>query len=654
MPSKKKQRTSTEDAELSSRGILGTASATAGLQPTPEEMQLTASLFGAGPSTSTKAPYGGESTFGGASVTGMQSMMPGDEDTGLEDLADDQLFAFDGADDPEGDEAETEISSTSSDASDSEGPSSEEESEEAPQPGPSRSTAAGAQKSAVWTDPSTSSLLVALVGPNARAVDGSLAGTKRLRKLRVNKDEREISGREYELRLRQQYEKLHPRPEWASRVAATSQVGATEEAASSTAAQTSQKPSIHTASKDVSLSQLLSRDSGLVSRVTGTAKARKPLSSGTIEIERLRDVHAGLDDPELASAIECMEFHPATRASSRLLMTASRDRRVRLYNVDGAANALLQTVHVPSLPITTAAFHPNGTSLLLSGPRPFLYSYDLQAGRITRSSPWRGSASGGGISEEDSKERDLSMSKFQPLDSAGASRLLAIGGRRGGVHLIDWARSGGASGGSLVASLRQNSPLAGLEWDASPEADGRRLISLGQDGTMNIWDVRNMSCSVVKRDVGLFGARGVAASRGGRHWAVGSDSGIVNMYRGQDLQARGSGEVAATKAGQATEEAVEAVKSISNLVTGTTTLRFNYATAAGGGDSEIMAVASRIKKDALRLVHTGSLTVFSNWPTSGTPLGHVSDVAFDPSGRYLAVGNTRGRTLLYSLPHFKA
>lgn len=514
-----------------------------------------------------------------------------------------------------------------------------------------------ARKGAVWTDPSTSSLLVPLVGPNARATDGTFAGTKRLRKLRVSNDEREITGQEYEKRLREQYEKLRPRPAWASRVA----LGSTRLLESGRTSETertagTKEPSIEfSKGGDITLEELLSRDTGLVARVTGSAKSRTSLPSGQIEVERLRDVHSGVDDPDLQSAIECLDFHPVLRSTSRLLLTASRDRRLRLYNVDGGANALLQTIHVPSLPISTARFHPNGTSVLLAGPRPFLYSYDLQSGRVVRSSPWRGALAGGSIDEEDAKERDLSMARFQPLDSAGSSRLLAIGGRRGAVHLVDWARSGGASGGNLISSLRQNSPLAGVEWDPSSEAEGRRLVSLGQDGTMSLWDVRNMRCSVVKRDLGLYGARSVAASNGGGHWAVGSDSGIVNVYRGADLQPlRSTSSTAPNGKDAPAEESIEAVKSISNLVTSTSILRFNPASAAAGGDSQIMALASRNKKDALRLVHTGSLTVFSNWPTSGTPLGHVSDVAFDPSGRFLAVGNTRGRTLLYGLNHFSA
>lgn len=31
---------------------------------------------------------------------------------------------------------------------------------------------------------------------------------------------------------------------------------------------------------------------------------------------------------------------------------------------------------------------------------------------------------------------------------------------------------------------------------------------------------------------------------------------------------------------------------------------------------QLLALASRMKKDAMRLLHTPSLTVFSNWPTA--------------------------------------
>lgn len=537
--------------------------------------------------------------------------------------------------------------SSSSSSSDASGPS--QAAAVAPSEDPS-AVAGPSRPKPVWTDPSLATLLVPLVGPQARAPDGSFAGTKRLRKLRVSKDEQSVSGKEYEKRLRQMYERLHPRPAWASGM---------------TAGQTSASPAINgatssgdkpTVERVASLSELLARDTGLVADAGKRSKKRStlPLPSGTIELERLRDV-SHTTDSDLMSAIESLDFYPGVRSNGgRLLMTGSRDRRVRLYNVDGSSNPLMQTIHVPSLPLSNAKFHPEGHSVLISGPRPYLYSYDLEAGRILRSTPWRGSG-GESLVDEDSKERDLSMSRFAPLDSSGHSSLLAVGGRRGAVHLLDWSRSsaagGGGSGSSIVATLRQNTPLAGMDWDHSDSSAGRRLVSLGIDGTLSLWDARSLRCEVVKRDSGLFGANSLSASSQAGWWAVGSESGIVNMYNGEDLWsgAAASKSTAMTNSA-AGEQSIEAQKSVSNLITSTTTLRFGCP-ATARGDSQILAFSSRSKKDALRLLHLPSLTVFSNWPTSGTPLGHVSDVAHSADGKVMAIGNTRGRTLLFGLKH---
>lgn len=51
-------------------------------------------------------------------------------------------------------------------------------------------------------------------------------------------------------------------------------------------------------------------------------------------------------------------------------------------------------------------------------------------------------------------------------------------------------------------------------------------------------------------------------------------------------------------------------------------------------------------------IHLPSLTSFANWPTSSTPLGHVTAVDFSAQSEYLAVGNTRGRVLLYHLKEY--
>jgi U3 small nucleolar RNA-associated protein 18 len=66
----------------------------------------------------------------------------------------------------------------------------------------------------------------------------------------------------------------------------------------------------------------------------------------------------------------------------------------------------------------------------------------------------------------------------------------------------------------------------------------------------------------------------------------------------------------------------------------------------------MLAMSSRMKKDALRLVHLPTGTVFANWPTSRTPLHCVTAMDFSPGGGYFAMGNAKGKALLYRIHHY--
>lgn len=69
-------------------------------------------------------------------------------------------------------------------------------------------------------------------------------------------------------------------------------------------------------------------------------------------------------------------------------------------------------------------------------------------------------------------------------------------------------------------------------------------------------------------------------------------------------------------------------------------------------DGQILALASRMKRDSLRLMHVQTGSVFANWPTSRSPLGYVHSLAFSPSGGSLAIGTAKGRVLVYRLHHY--
>jgi U3 small nucleolar RNA-associated protein 18 len=126
-------------------------------------------------------------------------------------------------------------------------------------------------------------------------------------------------------------------------------------------------------------------------------------------------------------------------------------------------------------------------------------------------------------------------------------------------------------------------------------------------------------------------------------FATGSSSGVVNIYRRLGDSFFGSAEDLGAPRSAAI---LKPLKSLMHLTTVVDSLAFNW-------DTQVLAMASRMQRDALRLVHLPSATVFSNWPTTRSPLHYVHSLCFSPGGGYLAVGNAKGRVLLYRLHHYK-
>jgi U3 small nucleolar RNA-associated protein 18 len=106
---------------------------------------------------------------------------------------------------------------------------------------------------------------------------------------------------------------------------------------------------------------------------------------------------------------------------------------------------------------------------------------------------------------------------------------------------------------------------------------------------------------------------------------------VVNVYLISDLNAENT--------------RPKPLKTLMNINTRVHQIIFNK-------DSQLMAATSRVKKDCLKIVHVPTWTVYSNWPTSRTPLGHVSSIDFSPNSGMLVIGNERGKALLYRLNHY--
>ena len=129
----------------------------------------------------------------------------------------------------------------------------------------------------------------------------------------------------------------------------------------------------------------------------------------------------------------------------------------------------------------------------------------------------------------------------------------------------------------------------------------------------------------------------LAASSG--NFAVGSESGVVNLY-----SEHSSGKRTFTQS--QVDYRKDPLKSIMNLHTSADSVRFNH-------DGQMLAMSTKREKHGMKILHVPSKTVFSNWPTTKTPLNYVWSMDFSPKSQFMAIGNDKGKCLLYRFQHYE-
>ena len=124
----------------------------------------------------------------------------------------------------------------------------------------------------------------------------SLASNPRLRKLRISEAEDLINGREYTKRLRRQFERLYPVPEWAHPSAARKQ-GQKKRRRTSNSSETSDasasEDEMSLETKNLStqpLAKLLQNTASLMRPIATQSTSRKKLRPEVIDVHRTKDV----------------------------------------------------------------------------------------------------------------------------------------------------------------------------------------------------------------------------------------------------------------------------------------------------------------------------------------------------------------------------
>ncbi|KAF3906163.1 hypothetical protein ABW20_dc0100684 [Dactylellina cionopaga] len=425
----------------------------------------------------------------------------------------------------------------------------------------------------------------------------SLSANPRLRKLRTTELDDVITGSEYTKRLRIQYERINPLPGWSLPVK-------DGERPKKSRRTSKLSPSPETSSDedevmDIDLPSNNSLAALLQSSSTYTKRSKVgKLPPETLDISRLRDANYLAPSQ---SGIQSLSFHK----THPLLLSAGFDHVLRLYHIDKKTNPPATSLYLQGTPIHTAAFHPDGKRVFASGRRRYFHIWDLESGKIEKITRIYGN-----------QEHQKSMEKFK-LSPCG--RFMALCGAHGYVNVLD------AKTGQWVAAVVIEGVVADISWSVG----GKTLFVANRGGEIWEWDSGERKVESRWVDEGGVGLTTLALGGNDRWCAVGSQSGVVNIYdRKEKVEVEGH---------------PTPKRALGNLVTGINVVEFS-------DDGQLLCIGSKEKRDALRMVHLPTCTVFKNWPTTSTPVGSINCAAFAGAASGLfAFGNQQGKIRLWEI-----
>lgn len=420
-----------------------------------------------------------------------------------------------------------------------------------------------------------------------------------VKKLRKNMSDDNVDARDYENRLRERFQSTvgaMAHTEWANVRHKKKRIGfdSTSSDDDSSSSEDEDDKFHPTATK------LLSSSAPLLSSKSSQ------VPPNIIKLIRRPDVN--LTDPSL-STVQSVEFHPNSDEDAPLLFTAGLDKALRFFRVNEDSNEKIHGVIFPKLPIHKASFLGDSGNVVVSGRRPFFYIYNAEAGKIDLVPQIQG-------------RDDRSLETFTTSPDGS---LIAFVGNDGYIILVE------AKTKLWVADLKINGSVRALSFTP----DGDFLLASGSDSEVYRWDLRSKKC--VDRFKNEDGTITSALSASSRFLAVGAESGVVNIYNNENERIFRSSNYNGMR---------KPLKSIMNLQTSIDQMTFNH-------DGQILAMSSHREKNSLKLLHVPTQTIFANWPTSKTPLHYVSSLDFSPSSKFMAIGNDKGKCLLYKLGHYE-
>lgn len=251
-------------------------------------------------------------------------------------------------------------------------------------------------------------------------------------------------------------------------------------------------------------------------------------------------------------------------------------------------NPLLTSLHIKRTPIHTSAFAlPTGNKIFASGRRRYFHIWNMDTGKVDKVN---GTA--------DRKEEQKSMERFK-LSPCGRYVGLVGTSRKGGglINILD------SSTAQWIAQVRVDGRggVADFAW----WSDGEGMTVASKNGEISEWDgrlrrvvARWLDAGAVGTTVLTLGGLSGRLELGGDRWvAIGSSSGVANIYDRRDWAAAYANASQAEKNGPSQAgipRSPTPARVLDQLTTPISHLVF-------APDGQMLVMASRWKRDALRL-----------------------------------------------------
>merc|ERR1712113_174766 len=325
----------------------------------------------------------------------------------------------------------------------------------------------------------------------------------------------------------------------------------------------------------------------------------EPFINESIKVKRLRDINL----LESSNILVCsVEFH---QLEYGMLLTAKLDKMLNLFQFNTECNEKLRSITFEDFFLCQASFILE-KCVLCVGKKPLYYLYDIEKENSDKAI----------IAQEKTVESFV-------LQHNSPTPLAAFITNERCIPIIS------PKAKLVVGQLESN------EIPRYVTFTGEHGLWTVNDRNICHWDLRMQRCTTKFVNDGAQKITAMASPTYNKWLAIGFNTGQLKLFDSDELLTSSS------HSNYLLSIAFMVSKKIfTNIISTIDTIKIS-------SDGNFLLVASKTKRDSIRLFDVPSTKIFSGWPTINTPIGYVYSAAFCPRTEHMAIGNSRGRTLIF-------